>query len=1020
MKYALLEKIVPNNKRVLKLALIISFLFSIITSFFSYSFFINYYQKYNDLIIGTTTWNGYNKSADYEFIYVYIICLFLSFFISVISLNKLHPDADTEVNSSTLVENENFISYTIMGFSFSIIPSLIIEVILDKFISITNGVYLLIVINSLIGIYFLYCDRKNDSKLDRISNKLIKLNLLSIFIYISLISILIPCKLIFPEFLTVLNSLEKGLILFNIAFSSLLSLNLFKKSDSEKELNHYLYLSQILVPISLLIYIEHIFIYKEKIVTMPIPFYTKLIFITISLFGVLYNLKNIKKISNDNTISFSKIILLPSIISIVCFMNYKVPDFNVFKIDEFHYGELILPLDQFINHNLKMYSEFVPVQAMYSLILGGINKIFLGGFYSSFYIANIFFSFFIVAFTTFFICLEIGNSWGFFLLIFNTFLFNNTSRLSFSLLLFSILINPNLIKKPLVWLSLYIIGSILDILYIPAIGLVFSMAIFPFATLLAYKVIKNNLSEKKEKTYIISILLVIVSILLYLSPLLGEIVTFLKENGSGNTPAYGIGLLSNYDMSDTSNKIFKTNQLLKIIKYVLKISFDLFRIGGWLFGISFILLLFFKHIKSEKNSISIEQFINPITLISCIAILFPIGLIPYSMGRIDYGLTISRTGMLTLSMLGLFIPMSIVFVKLSKKKELFSVLLGLLLGSILSLLSIYSLAGQITNKLISNSPISKSEMIYINGKDIDLPKLGNTFLEKHQLEEIKGLDRITKLFLKEDETYFDLTNRSLAYFLINRKVPVSYSADYLYINYEIQSKILKQLEKSPPFLVWLSPYIRFDGGNASPSLRDYRIYKWLMNRNYQYYKDGNLEFLVRNDRYQEILKLHKDKLSYFPNKAKENELLDKVFHELDLKYIPISWGQSFESLKDRFEESKLLPMQDSLTLDLNKNNLLFKISENISGNKLDFIKMNISTDLSTKDAQIYWSDENKDFNEINSFKFKIKKTTLLIPMGSSPNWLKRNNIRYLELKLLGDNNKEKLQIDSLKLLKLIK
>lgn len=1013
MKYSLLGKIIPNNQKVLNLALIISFLFSIIISFFSYSFFINYSQKYNDLIIGTTTWNGYNKSADYQFIYVYIIALFLSFFTSSAVLNKLITYKDEQIDNSALVENESFISYILFGFSFSIIPSLIIETFLDKFISITNGLYLIIVINSFMGIYFLYYERKNDFNLksEKISNELIKINLLSIFTYVSSINIFITCKLIFSDFLIFFNSIEKYLILFNIVLLSLLSLKLFKNKYFQKKGNYYLYLAQILVPLSLLVSIDQVFIYNEKIVEIHIPSYTKFIFFMIVLIGILYNLKQLKEISKDNNLPIKKIILLPSIISIICFMNYKTPDFSIFQMDEFHKGELILPWDQFINHNLKMYSEFVPVQGMYSVALGSVNSMFLDGSYSTFFLANIYFSFFIVAFITFFVCFSVGNSWGFFLLIFNTFLFNNTSRLSFSLLLFSILINPNLIKKPLVWLILYIIGSILNILYIPAIGLIFSISILPFAILISYKEIKNNLLEKKEKTYIIFILLLILSFLLYLKPLLLEIITFLKENGSGNTTAYGIGLLSNYDMGDTSNKLFKTNQILKIIKYSIKISFDLFRIGGWLFGISFIILLFF------KNNRTIEQFINPATLISCIAILFPIGLIPYSIGRIDYGLTISRTGLVSLAMLGFFIPINILFVSLSKRKEVFSISLGLILGSILSLLSFYSLVGQVTNKLLSNPLIGKSELLYINGKDIGIPKLGNTFLDKNQLEEIKGLDKITKLFLKEYETYFDLTNRSIAYFIINRKVPVSYSADYLDINYEIQSKILNQLDKSPPLLVWLSPYIRFDGGNASPALRNYRVYNWLMNNNgYQYYKDGNLEFLVRNDRYLQIFKLYKDKLKYFPNKINDNKALDKIFHELDLKYIPISWGQSFELLKDRFKESPLKITDEFNSLEKNQNNHIWKIEKSIFGNQFDFIQLSMLNDLNISDAQIYWSNENKTFNDLNSFKFKVKNGTLLIPMGSAPYWLKDTNIRYLKLKIVNTDVKN----INIKLLKLIK
>ena len=254
---------------------------------------------------------------------------------------------------------------------------------------------------------------------------------------------------------------------------------------------------------------------------------------------------------------------------------------------------------------------------------------------------------------------------------------------------------------------------------------------------------------------------------------------------------------------------------------------------------------------------------------------------------------------------------------------------------------------------------------FIKGNKIDLSKLGNIFIKPEKLDEILKLQKITDIFLREGETYYDLTNRSAMHFVLDKRVPGVWSSDYAAAGYKWDKKTLDALKKDIPLLVWIAPSMRFDGGPAS--LRSYRIYRWLLQQNYRYYAQDGFEFLVRKDR---LLECGIENLSEEENLAR----LSQVFHQKELRSIPISWGRNLQTLQQRFEKAdlKLDPVHVNHVVNDNDNWLkvtgsnpyiIWKLPGLLNGGQFDFVAINIECWQecnSQFEGQVFWTQTEKN------------------------------------------------------------
>jgi len=1004
------KSFLPRSLRVLNIVTSLSLANSIVITILGGLILQDGKQKYTDLIVGNITWVNFYKSFDYIIVYLFFTVFLTSWLFLTVWFNRI-SSVDSTNNANEPNKPNNIILNIVLGcLSFS----LTLYVILPKNLFPSIEFIITSLVATIGFIYYLKIEVKSKDFAE-LSKKFGFVCIAVLFVYFSVIALLVVINNRFPFFFLSHGYLVKIIAhLIMIMGAVVLIYVLF---NYDKISNNFLVKimlgTQVLIPLLLIILANGYYNRNGELLGNNIPVTTKIFILIISFCLVLYNLQAFIRFKEHETFPlFNNLILWPSVVSISGFLAYDVPPFNAFVRDDFHLGELILPWQQIVEFGQEMYSGFVSVQGLMGVLYGGINKLLFEGTASSFPLAYNFFGVAVACISAFFLCRLVGNAWG---LVFSFVLLPSSDRLFMLLPVLFILAHKKLIAHPIKWLFIWLCLSIIHILYNPSIGLALFVAFMPIAGLMISKISFQSSIKKFWLDHWKSILFAIGSIglgLIILTPIMIKILTFIRDNGSANTVAYGIGLLQYNNIPDWFPHWTPWKGINKLV-------WETFRTGGWVLGSLVLWYLFLRNL-IQKNGQVKNTALTPEGIISLVGLVFLILLIPYSMGRIDPP-ALSRPGHASMLTIGTFLPLVLIMRNDFRQNAVLTVaIIGVLLGLRMSLN--YQSPGQWLYRAVEKIPVP-TEAIYIEGDKIGLPKLGKGFILPEKLNEIQTLKKITDKFLQEGETYFDLTNRSVLYFALDKKVPSLYSADYLAANYEIQQKMLKAIEKEKPPLVWLGPSIRHDGGPAS--LRTYRVYRWLVKQDYVYYESEGFQFLVRRDRYNELK---------MPRLSEADTLagLSKVFHLNDLQSIPLAWGQNMTFLNPRFKMGKFSLVQSTTNnINLKENGwarvngsdpyITWDLKQYLIGSEYDYAEITIKFKEHNNNqfrGQVFWAEPKENFSEEKSFRFNVKEGTILIPLGSNPYWLKSRRIGKFRFDI--DNYDGEFMINSITFLKLIK
>jgi hypothetical protein len=874
---------------------IISLLCSLIFSIFVYILLKGKKQLYHDLVVGNITWIDHHKSIDYITIYTLIITMFLIIIFLMISNIKF-------VKQGFEVKN-SLVEFFLIG--------LVIFSLTQWFMrgEVPRLEYLILL--TLVSTYFVlykngYCDER----------KIIYTLLILVLGNFSYYSLLVAINVFYPNI--IINNYD---VLNNVYYVWLVILAFiiicyfYTNQKNNKYIIRTICLLQLPIPFINLIIMNDNYIYQGEVINLYIPLYTKASMLVICGAIFLYivvQCKDIFKKGENTLLSINNLIFTPTLLSISLFINYSNPGYSAFLRDDFHLGEIAIPWQQFFDFGQVPYFEFVSVQGLLGVSVGAINDIIFGGNYSTFLFSINYLYIFILLLVTYVLTRLIGKGWILLLAIFGISLFD---RYYLAILFILILALPKLISKPRAWLMSWLFLSIFNILFMPAIGAAVVVASLPFVFfMIAYAIREGEYNSR----FIISFLTIALLIVIVLwNPFLTGIFQYIIENGSTNTEAYGIGLFQNQGGLNWFPRI--DNPIIH------KAIWELFRIGSWTIGITVlasILLIVTQKLLAEKNY---RGFVSPIIFINVTTILFVILLISYTMGRIDPGIT--RLGVVSLIMLSIILPVSLIFSLSHVKNKLIPiVLISIVLGVNFSF-SHQDLT-KLNNKAISNVRVPDN-LNLINGVSKGIPKLGTMFISENKLKELLAFKNITDDLLGENETYFDLTNKSAYYFIFDRKVPGVYSADYLANNEIIQNRVLDQLISNDVPIIWLSPNIRHDGGPTS--LRSYRIYKWLMENEYIYYYSNGIELLVEKVRL----------LNYLDNKQTQITPAN-ILPSIEL------WNQRFSNADKLIVNNTLKLLKEDkgwfhtyATVDLDEKNKYFytleSVVKTISGSRNAYI-----------------------------------------------------------------------------------
>ncbi len=692
-----------------------------------------------------------------------------------------------------------------------------------------------------------------------------------------------------------------------------------------------------------------------------------------------------------------------ALFSIGAYFHFHFPALSALSTDDFHLGEMILPWQQIATLGQAQYSGFVSIHGMWGLLLGAVDQYFYAGNIQTFLPAESMLRSLICGGIVALVARNLGTIWAFIVL---PVALPHTDRLYFVVLGFLILASETLLATPLYWLLSYVALACAAILLIPGSGAAFSLSLLPCALALALAAVLPKFPKVDRRGVIFTVLLG-VAIAALSSPLIG-VIQFVKENGSTNTTAYST-LIFEHVLQVVPGIPHQFNDPLYN-----RLAWEVIRIGGWMLGVVTLFLLWI------RTRTSPWQRLTPASLLSISLILFLFLLFPYAMGRVDPPFSLSRVGALSFATLGIFIPIAYAATYKqigSSPLPLFviAISMGIPFARFHPLLS--DLLNRPTLQLAVPPGFISADPAYAR-----FPGLGDSIIPQDKAPAFVALDDELKRLLKPGETYFDFTNRSATYYILNYRVPSPYSATYLAVNEPIQRRVIERLEKELPPIALVYPDIRFD--KASPSLRSYRVFRWFIDKGYKMVPVRTNWYLIRPDRLAEHPEL----------RPLSNDDFAKLMATPDLEGIPAAWGKSRSQLESRLQPSVQL---ETSTVDgamvgkggwwkLKNRTVIFHLKPNeiLSGANNDYLILKLERMGDARPRKftgaLSWRGKDEAFDPARQIKFRAPPGDLIIPAANDPRWLLNENIEEVTLEITGDDIGSWLKVSEARGMKLVR
>jgi len=919
---------------------------------------------FTDIVAGPSAWNDFNKSPDYFFFFAYPVIFFISYAAAALAAFFSGPDrcvCETRLapsGPSDAIENGEDVTGNFAG-------------LLSALVSAALAV-------------------------------------------LSLRALTIALKIAAPEFF-VRTPARYIFLGFSLVVFSAIILASAKKLYEKDFLSRISELSQLFLPLLLLAPCDKFLVAGEKGLMRAdcLPFAARFAIYAAASCLVAYNVLSLGKNPRStggglSFFTFGK----PALFSAAFFLSYPVD--SVLFLDEFHLGEIVLPWDQIMRHGLPFYDGFVPVQGLLEFIYGGFSELFLGGGLSGIANAHALSAALFSAVTALLVASSLGAPAA---MLFALSGFSLINRMHFLPVLVLVLIQEPLVRRPFLWLAACAALSAFHIAYIPTIGLASLAAVLPAAMFfILYSYLESRRCRASGvdgyfifcKPSLISLILVI-ALIAPAAPFFMKIAGFVKINASSNSAAYATPAFEPYDASPVGGReamaadpaiktlislnLLRADNVIDFINRLGKINHYLFfsiQLSGWIVGIPLIFALMVVYLAFPGTYFETIR----ISFIGIFSLFFLVAITPYSWTRVDPGI-LSRSGHISIFIFYAAAAVAIAVTSSFQRDLIISGPRITAMTAVVSVLFAARLIGNITLfyesviESVAIRDVRSSEAISSAGSG-EFPKIGNAVLPAQYLGTASKLKKNLDIILKPGETYYDLTNRSIYYFILDRKSPTPYPADYLAANDRIQELIVERLEKENPPAVWISPAQRFDGGPAS--IRSYRVYKWLMDHSYRYYGADGLGFLVKSER------LAEKGIAVLPGNDEAKKLAE-VFHKVSLERLPASWGRSMQERGELFARFRSYSeKKDSGEIMFAKNTDEFNVevdfhfSPPIDPRTADFICMNASFEWFIRTAKVYWAAPGKDFSEERSFFFLPDIGLNLIPVGSSPYWRSEGKI----------------------------
>ena len=769
----------------------------------------------------------------------------------------------------------------------------------------------------------------------------------------------------------------RSLSIINVALISLIiSMGIALFFSGRKAFLKGIMVCQLLIPFTLLTYLASSYMYNESnLISIQIPLQIRCIVLAIIVFFIIEAVYTIK-CKWKSEIVLQDILTFGTCVSIMTFNRFSGSG-SIIPMDLHHPYENIIGYSQVFELGQKMFSQYIPVSGMYSII-HGFFLAFAGNDQVSFYAisTNIFYmsSIFIIVFL---LRRQLKAEWVLLISVMHMVTDYNRHLLMVPVIL--LLAWPKLIERKNLWLMAWFMTSFIQGLYYPVFGAAVCVAFIPLGIWQMYTYIKKGALAKDIRTFKFWI---------------GWVVCFLPV-------------------------ICSTKLLLGTIKHMIAMGGQtIFADGITRFGQT-IPENFFSYIQSLSTRLVIYYLFSYMIIISIVWISVSIFL---KAGKVYFDNKIIRIdnpveGFLALSIgLMMLVSISYTVVRLDIDdiyarsdgvvRACFVILILLIArylnGSHANTIWIFAFAcfiissnqGEAFAGMGDNSKLDAFYKVpegYVYVVDDAVERLGKCFVEENTYNAIESSYLATRS-LDREKSYLGLYYTFGMFFL--NEIKADSVMEMLTIRgYDATKETVELLRENSTIV-----------GSYLNSLNNYYLYHWLVTSG-EYYWDSEIKcFVPSND------EIASDKI------FEQNKYIPLAEEGLVLGRTAGSWGSSITSLKGLFTQYNIgydiitIDSADIITFDhiVNGEDADFLYVE--FGNlvdEVDYILYNLDAGyIINKDKYrfgkylmkkeynsnlfvvVAWMDENGDEH---SMKCNMDEGKLLIPLGSGRGWLLNNH-----------------------------
>ena len=795
-----------------------------------------------------------------------------------------------------------------------------------------------------------------------------------------------------------------SLSIITISLISLfIALFLMKIGNNKEIFIKGIMVTQVFIPFVLLMFLMSLYKYEgDKFVDVLVPYKVQiLIWILIALFTIEAVLK-IKQNWNKSA-SLSEVLGNGIFISIMVFNRYNGSG-SIVTSDLHHPYENIIGYSQIFDLGQKVFSEYIPVSGMYSIVHGFFLQVFGDGKMTYYYVAtNVFYLFVIIA-IVFLLRKQVKAEWVLFIaLVFRIPDYNRIVLIVPIMLLLSL---PQLIKNKNLWLKAWFLSSFLHGLYYPVFGAAVCIGFMPLGLWQIYTYIRSGELKKDIKNikFWIEWMICFAPVVCGIGLLLGS---FKHIRAMSEQTIYADGLTRFGQFVAENFFSYLHVQAFRLLIYYI-FSFQIIISIIWLS-----VALFFKNgnVSIEEKKISIKKPVAGYVSLS-IGIMFLVAL-SYTVIRLDVRSIYARSE-------GLVYASFIMFI----------IILSRYMENNPNRLSIFCFSAFIMAVVSAEGFFSLSD-------DSKLSAYYSVPEGYHYVED-EWNDRLGECFLS-DGTYTEINNARED--IKNMDSPKSYLGKFgnfgLFYLFDVRGDSVMEITtikgyKAVQETVDLIKDKKTIVGSYIDPVANYYFYHWLLTSGEYIWDDETREFKPINETESSAEIFEK------------NKNIELSVEGYNLGRIAGSWGSSMESLKDIFVEENSIGniKENEVDAEIDFNNA-------IDGNDADFIfidftgvdenynyilygspngdlvqdideypytrflmKKNYNPGMSVR---ITWNDNN---NVEHSMNCDMDEGKLLVPLGAARGWLFNDHSSVIISVYLNGEQVSVPKINEIKLMKL--